>query len=349
MLKDDLKERLKPIETLSDMVESPADVNGLLLGEFAAGKMFEGHGLPPTVGCEVEVKWSSLFPELAHKYFGEQDIYGKFERKYRDLSDDQKSELDELSKFLDRTLKPRYESTVIMGIPAGSDAYWEFANAPTYHWKTLATEVGLLFDVGLIPTGYDHSLHVTVGGLRESGGGMGLILAGLELQFVSAERILHPTIENNFGTAISWDRRGHDGLRERHIGELALGQTIATEMRTLTVSSKDDAHQILKSSQMLAACLCAYRLRKQDSSDAVQVLATYWTQYRELMRNIFDVSELPIASWGTPRYNPDHWRKWADTIDARGQLDNYTNQIIRQIEDTVTQVEDYLELLNPSH
>lgn len=102
------------------------DIEGLAAKEDRAKTIHENHGILPTIGCEVEVKWSTLFPALATEFFGAQDELGRFEWQYTDLSPQKQQEIDSLCLELDAELKPAYAATVEAGIPAGNDAYWEF-------------------------------------------------------------------------------------------------------------------------------------------------------------------------------------------------------------------------------
>lgn len=75
---------------------------------------------------------------------------------------------------------------------------------------------------------------------------MCLVLSGLELAYGSANRILLATQANRYGGSSAWARRGVDGIRTRSSGFLQLGQTVATELRTLGVSSPKECQEILK-------------------------------------------------------------------------------------------------------
>lgn len=329
--------RLEPIRQLA--AESQLEIDDSLLhtNEQGARELYDQVPVIPTIGCEVEVKWSTLFPDLAHHYFGEQDDLGGFERKYADLNDELREQLNGVTNLLDAELKPKFEATRAAGIPAGSDAYWEFANAPCYSWTTLATEVGVLMRSGLIPTGYNHSLHVTLGQVEPTGGGMAMVLSGLELMYVQPERILTATRENNLGTATAWARRGEDGIRGRSVATLALGHTVATELRTMTVSDEEEAGNIFHDSQILAGILTAFRKRKGATKDEIHELASLWPVYRNTVKEVWREYDLPAASWGAPRKQPEYWKRWADVLrnrDTVGSVEHAAIHDIRQITDT---------------
>jgi len=312
-----ISKRLQTIELLADQAGEAVDHEQLLDNEVRAKLLHEDFGVLPTIGCEVEVKWSTLFPDLAEEFFGPKDDLGRFERRYDDLSPASQQELDAMCCLLDQQLKPKYEATKEMGVPAGSDAYWEFANNPTYLWETLAYEVSLLMKLGLIPEGYEHSLHVTLGGMSVEGGGMCMVLSGVELLTISPERILLATQGNRLGTNTAWARRGDDGIRQRLAGSLALEQEVGTELRTLTTASPDQLAMTLSTAQILSAVLAAFRRRKDTAHQPTQALAGLWPVYRSELKALWEHNDLPAASWGPPTKNLAAWEKWAGCLAAR--------------------------------
>ena len=87
-----IESRLRPIMQLGEQI----DIEYLRASESEAKYLHETYGILPTIGCEVEVKWSTHFPELARKYFGEQDEFGRFEHRFKDLPTERQQELDKL-------------------------------------------------------------------------------------------------------------------------------------------------------------------------------------------------------------------------------------------------------------
>lgn len=330
--------RLASIEWLQGQTGLDVDLSGLEHQEQQA-QLLQAQGVLPTIGCEVEVKWSSLFPELAREYFGEPDELGRLPVRFQDLPESRQREFDEKCTELDRTFKPRYEATERAGIPKGNDAFWEFANAPTYHWQTLATEVGQLMQGEFIPEGHDHSFHITLGGVAAEGGGMSLILSGLELLEVTPERIMVAVEGNRLGTRTAWDRRGADGVRNR-ANNLALGETTATELRTLTVKNQQQVETLLSTAQTLTVVLAAYRSR---ATGRVPALVQLWPEYRSALRSLWEARGLPVESWGKPQNNPTPWLGWAACLSARnevGSLEEHTIGVMREI---VTEATDTLK------
>ncbi len=337
--------RLSPIKWLAETYDLPANLSAVHADESTAKRLHETYDLPPTIGCEIEVRRSTLYPEVVERYFGQPDEFGRYALGYSDLSPEAQKELDAECAVFDDVLKPQYKATQANGIPAGNDAYWEFAHEPTYSWRTLATETDLLFKSGLIPEGYDHSLHVTLGGIAQKGGGPCLILSGLELMNVPPERILSATVPNKYGAHTSWARRGTDGLRTRNSGELQLNQVEATEMRTLTAQTAQDTVETLRTAQVLATVLKAYRVRHETPENTVQSIAGLWPGFRSLMRTLWERRGLPIESWGSPHRNPGPWRGWAECLARREDTNSLEHETIADIHKVVAKAEEYIATL----
>ena len=326
--------RLESIIWLADKNGADVDVDTLLTNEQHM-QSDTLTGIVPTIGCEVEVKWSSLFPEIAKNYFGEPDERGVYPRRYADLSTEEKYSLDEVCRKEDEVLKSRFAETELAGIPTGADAYWEFANKPTYSWKTLATEVSLLMQSGLIPNGYEHSLHVTLGGVSPKGGGVCLLLSGLELMYVPAGRIEDAITPSRYGTNQSWARRGTDGIRQRYAGELLLDQTVASELRTLTVSSPEQATSTLRAAQVLGSILLSYRNREDRQTLVTERLSPLWEEFRAVLYELWDQRALPRESWGTPRLKPEMWQLWAHSLRLRSEEDTLEHETVQRLQSIV--------------
>ena len=72
---------------------------------------------------------------------------------------------------IDDTLSlPIYAATEVAAIPEGKDAKWSL-QIPSYSWQVLSKEVEFYSRYGLIPPGFDHSFHVTLGGVQNNMGG----------------------------------------------------------------------------------------------------------------------------------------------------------------------------------
>ncbi len=65
MTDEHIESRLAPICWLSKEYDLAININKINDDELLAQNTHNVHGLVPTIGSEVEVKWSSLFPDLA--------------------------------------------------------------------------------------------------------------------------------------------------------------------------------------------------------------------------------------------------------------------------------------------
>jgi hypothetical protein len=343
---ENIEQRLRPLEYLNQQLSSPAfDRPTLMATEQRYQKLHHRYnGIIPTIGCEIEVKHSSLQPELFKQYFGDMQPSGKFTRRYIDLPTDQKAAFSRAWDRFEQQELPRYQATQVAGIPKGNDAFWEFANSPTYAHETLATEVDLLFQTNLVPKGIEHALHITLGGIHNRQGGMALVLSGLELSFASPERIMQATYGNHYGSKTAWSRRGQDGLRERQ-GNLDLGARQATEMRSLTVQSGDQATQLFQASQMLGFTLQAYRSPDILPATVARRMRHLWQSYRQLVHDQWRSLQLPASSWGEPQQNNLPWHKWAEALRQREEPDSKVAETVRDIGQIILQSQLIVEQL----
>jgi hypothetical protein len=309
--------RLEPIKYLSDTYQVAVDCETLAHQEQEAKRKHDAYGILPTIGSEVEVKLSAVNPDVMHEFFGQPDAYGRYAHTYDDLPTEQKTAFDIVCKAFERQRLPAYHAAWQAGIPKGKDAFWEFANSPAYDWRTLAAEIELLFSSGLVPADVEHSLHVTLGGVDPQGGGMCLVLSGLELLFVTPERIAGATDYHYTDKRSGWARRGEDGLRKRSGLELRLGKSVATEFRTLTVTTPETASTILQTAQMLSSILLAFRHRHEAKQPTVQSIASLWPLYRQELKNLWTHRNLPAESWGPPHDHPAPWLGWAACLQRR--------------------------------
>lgn len=333
---------MQSIEWLADAYNLSLDFDGLKQTELKAQEQNNTNGLPPTIGCEIEVNHSTVFPQLIDEYFGEKDERGVRSSSYRDLPAQDKQAFDAELKTLSEPILPEYQATREHGIPKGKDCFWEFANKPTYSWSTLAAEVDLLYRAELIPDKHEHSLHVTLGNVSPAGGGMSLILSGLELSFVQPSRIERATRHHHADKRSAWARRGDEGLRKRTGIELRLGAKVATELRTLTVSSPTQAKDIFMKSQLLTTVLCAFRQRQQSSDSHTKALGKLWPEYRSLIKGLWEERGLPVESWGKPYENREKWLGWAACIAARGVSGTLESQVVRDVDQIVWSAQEKL-------
>lgn len=64
-----VRDRLEPIMLLADEYGLLIDSERIYSAESSALEHYVSHDVVPTIGCEVEIKWSALFPEIAKDFF----------------------------------------------------------------------------------------------------------------------------------------------------------------------------------------------------------------------------------------------------------------------------------------
>lgn len=326
-----VRDRLEPIMLLADEYGLLIDSERIYSAESSALEHYVSHDVVPTIGCEVEIKWSALFPEIAKDFFGEPDRHGRYPFRFESLPEDRKELLNEFCASQDEIWIPKYKFTEEIGIPKGNDAYWEFANSPAYSHQTLSTELDILIEAGLIPADKEHSLHVTLGDLATKGGGVHLMLANLEMMYANPARIEMAVLGNRYRGSNTWARRGNDGVRSRHPAELKLGSSSASEIRTLSMGEHADHKEILRSSQLHGAILKAYRSRLETQDSVIDELSILWQRLRGLAREAILSTDLPLRSWGKPHLNKDKWLRWAEYISSRHDEGSHCSDIITDI------------------
>jgi hypothetical protein len=260
-----------------------------------------------TIGCEVEVRFSSYFPELYAKYLED--------TSFEELSNKQKlnftAEINELEPMLQADLA----KSEAAGVPKGKDRYYEFANLPVYHPYTLTVELSLLRDAGLIPKGIKHPLHITIGGLGHSQD-VGYMLMTLELLgYTSPARIWDVAVSNK---AVTWARKGRAGMRERSAAELSLGATKAIELRTLELpETQRGIEELFGLTHKMATIICG----KGTDLDVMR-LARVWEELAEI-GHVHDIDV--YSNWGRPYDNPQIW------IDFANKLPNIDTTVLKEL------------------
>jgi len=184
-----------------------------------------------TIGIEIEVPWSSYFPELWEKY-------GMRTRKVSQMEPAELERLHADCAELEKTLLPLLQTTRECGIPRGNDRYWEFAFRPVNDTAILVEQVRLLSRIGAIPRERKHSLHVTVGSMPRNPSLYHLAMA-LEVEFVDPERIREGIALTKKPIHTGWARKGFAGIFEKNASELEAGAEVASEIRMLQLPHSD--------------------------------------------------------------------------------------------------------------
>ncbi len=341
-------DRLHPIQWLAEQAQAEIDIDQLRMDEAHAQEVQSEFGILPTIGCEVEVTWASLRADLIKEFFSDLDpnkTYTTMSAMVRDLDPERRKEFEQRKAEADAVIGSLYQATVENGIPKGKDPYWEFANEPTYSWRTLTSEVDLLMDTGLIPKGKQHAMHVTLGGVFMQGHGPQIILPGLELLSVSSERITDATKSDGH----SWARRNSHsgGVRGRSGNSLELGQPGATEFRTLATAKPEDHRTIFQAAQMLGAVLLSHRSGADVQNAGVIEIGKQWQGYRDTMTDLWDARGLPTDNtWSSPYNKPEVWLGWAECLDRRDQQNSPEQEALITIKGIITQTEHMLQELS---
>lgn len=321
-----------------------SEIDDLAEQEVRAEDFYSRNPIVPTIGCEVEVSWASLHPDLMNEYFSDLDpskVFRTFREMVDELPQNRADDFLKIKSERDKECDERYKRTVEIGIPRGKDHYWEFANSPTYSWQLLSKEVDLLMGIGYIPEGKAHAMHITLGGLSVKGGGPQLILPGLELLGVSADRIIkaseHPTY--------TWARRGSKmgGVRGRTATSLGMGHELATEFRTLATEKPEDHQKLLRASQMMGSILLSRRKGRSGCALNVEV-GKMWSEYTSVLMDLWDARGLPRGDeWGSPNANPEIWQAWGECIKARDEPGSLEGQTISRIATIITAAEALID------
>lgn len=193
---------------------------------------------PVTVGIEVEVPFSSFFPDLWA-------AYGLDRRHMGDLSPQERQALSTACTLLEDDLCPRLFKTTECGIPRGADRYWEFAHRPVADARILVEQVRLLTAAGLLPRDKPHSLHVTLGNLPRTESLYHLTMLA-EAMFVDPHRITRGIDQVAMRASrqellAGWGKKGSSGLYEKPGAELEGGSAVGVEIRVLQLPTTDAA------------------------------------------------------------------------------------------------------------
>lgn len=340
-----IPQRLSSVTSLAGETRAPGYIEALAEQERTAEKIQREYGILPTIGCEVEVSWASLYPELIAKYFSDLDSQKTFAtvtQMVNALTKEKREEFLEEKEAIEKRDKPRYEATIGIGIPKGNDGYWEFAPHPAYAWQTAAEEVDLLMEQKLIPVNFPNPLHITLAGIAIEGGGPHLILAGMELLTLPSERIRRAA---ETSVPYGWARRAsHNigGLRHRPAHKLELGHLNGIEARTLITRGPEDHRVSLRTAQLLGAVLLCRRNQADLNNDSLLDMAGLWPLYKAHITELFTRRGLPNAAWDSPSSNPHMWKIWADCLDNRATAGTPEYIAAQEITGVVDRAEELL-------
>ena len=296
--------RVDVVNKLSDYLKTPSNLS-------ERDKYLEENLLLPTIGPEVEVHWKTLIPDLDF-WFG-QGGYSSFDSK-------KKREFDKICNSLEREILPLYEKTRELGIPQGKiqryssqgrvGGFWEFSNDPVNWYKTLSSEIGILFDSGLIKEGYNNPLHLTLGSVEKS---KDLELIASMVEFLGGSNYERINLANTFGIRRSWNCKGEKGLLERRKIKIngAYKKGKGVEIRTLVAKDKFQVQETLKNSQMLSYALQESRLNN------LSFFGEEWFKIKKLMIEEFLKPNDLFLPWKGPEVSSKTWKRFGFAIENR--------------------------------
>lgn len=218
----------------------------------------------PTIGAEIEIRWSSVLPEHP-KWFNE---------PYSEFSQDKREAFNQRCDEIDAYWQPLYQAVTAAGIPKGNDQYHEFAFPYTHWYETLAAEITILSEAGLIPENHNSPMHITIGGMFLNKD-VGIAAALTELYGGSnPARLTQPSEES-----LAWARAGSSGIKPRRSKELEGDYDSGFEIRTLVANTPEQIKKTLRCIQLLSAAIGADKQPDKYKTD--QQLSTLWGSIKE--------------------------------------------------------------------
>ena len=254
-----------------------------------------------SIVIEIEVPWSSYFPNLWSEFCLEQ-------RKISALSAAELADLSTRCAVLERDILPRLHKTVECGIPRGNDRHWEFSMRPVHSASLLVEQVRLLTAAGLLPRDRKHSLHITLGDIPrcEPLYYLGMLL---ELEFVEPQRIRDGIAQTRNVIHTGWTRKGLAGIVEKGSTELEGGATCASELRMLQLPQTDAESARLMNMVQWGANAIADLRGGRDTQAAQTWQSLQFTAVRMLHRH-----GLPAENWSRNGQNYEAWSRFADAM-----------------------------------
>lgn len=267
------------------------------------------HGVDPgrssavSIGMEIEVPWSSYFPDLWSKY-------GLAGRRISALDpQDLKSLTDECS-VIEESLLPKLRQTIACGIPRGNDRYWEYAFRPVHDTALLVEQVQLLTAAGLLPRDKKHALHITVGGIPRCTSLYYLSML-LELEFVDPKRIQHGVELTKNTIYTGWARKGLAGILQKQAHELEGGCLVASEIRMLQLPCTDlEFSRLMDTFQWGANAI--YDIRQGEDTEA----ADQWRSFEASAVSILKKHGLPNSNWMKEGVQYEIWDRFCAAMPA---------------------------------
>lgn len=258
------------------------------------------------MGIEIEVPWSSYFPELWEKY-------GLAERKIYSLPADELNMLNAECAKLEIDLQPRLHKTVECGVPRGNDRYWEFAFRPVSEGALVVEQTSLMTEAGVLPRDKGHALHITVGEIPRCTALYQLSML-LEAEFVDPERIRHGIAQMSKKIHTGWGRKGSSGIFEKGPEELQGGASVASELRMLQLPASD--HDFGRLMDTVQWSVNAIQDRRQGLDTTA---ASQWQEFEVRAAGVLHSHGLSNANWfkSGPNGGIDHaaWARFGERLE----------------------------------
>lgn len=268
----------KPRETLAALMQAfPEAPDGMF---------------PPTeegmsLGLEIECSWRSYFPDL-------------WVDGFPNVSAEEMQRITEECLKREAVLLPKLLRTVACGVPRGADRYWEFAFDPVTDVSIVCNQIAVLQANGLIPPG-DHSLHITIGGIRVNRETYYLAFL-IEMLLCSPERIGSAFHAANKKMSAGWARKGYAGVFEKEGRELMHGEYVAAEFRICELPG--DLNKLYSALKLIQKYAKALHLMQHGS------VSYEFLEMVGYARDILKKHHLSDENWKKPNLEPDMWTKF---------------------------------------
>ena len=267
------------------------------------------------IGIEIEVPWSSYFPELWSHF----DLA---RRGFKDLSAAEIIDLSAQCSRLEDHLQPKLLLTREAGIHRGNDRYYEFAHDPETDVSELTEQVRLLTLAGVLPRDRQHSLQITIGNVCATRDVYYLAML-LELQVLDAARIDYGLSQARGTIFTGWARKGRSGVYEKGASDLKLGSQVACELRVLSLPC-DDASFVRLMGDASWGANAIHAIQAGVHDEGVERWHAFVAKASEALRR----EGLPDRNWvltaagnageitGGATIDESAWLRFADSLDV---------------------------------
>jgi len=264
------------------------------------------------IGIEIEVKFSSYFPQL----------WQEFGLHHRGFGAMNKSEMEEFSAKCteaEKVLLPKLQATVEAGVPRGNDRYYEFALDPVHDAGLLVEQVEVLTAGGVLPRDRRHSLQVTIGDIRATPDVYYLAML-LELHTLDPERIASGIEQTDKVIHTGWARKGRSGVFEKGAADLKHGSDVACELRPLQLPlDREGLIQLMRDASWGSNAIA---IKQGGLQPADPEGLERWEAFVVRARQALCDAGLPDRNWGGGHaIDQSAWKAFGDCLqDLRSSL-----------------------------